>query len=77
MRRSWLKQHLKTHLAQGEKSLHPCEVCQERFTRRSDVLRHRAVVHRGERPFRCERCGKSYANKTLLRIHSATHDNKV
>lgn len=76
VKKSWYKQHLKTHLTKRVKSRFACQVCGQKFTRRGDVHRHRIVTHLNERPFKCDKCGKDFANKTLLRIHSATHDNK-
>lgn len=51
-----------------------CDVCGTKFGLKADLGRHRFRIHES-RSFRCERCGKSYAEHDQLKYHiRVTHE---
>nr|XP_045608984.1 uncharacterized protein LOC123764831 [Procambarus clarkii]XP_045608990.1 uncharacterized protein LOC123764831 [Procambarus clarkii] len=53
---------------------HPCETCGQRFTVRSDLMRHLNTVHSNLRPYDCDLCGEKFATSDALRYHrNKTH----
>lgn len=53
-----------------------CEYCGKRFTSRfhSNYLSH-LKYHIGDRPHKCNECGKTYIEAQTLKIHLRTHSN--
>ena len=45
-----------------------CQYCSKGFLNRSQLSRH-MVVHTGERPWKCGRCGKTFQQKAHLTGH--------
>ena len=64
------KQYLKDHVAWRHKgeSKHVCKYCQRQFPKGAQLRNHERT-HTGERPFKCEECGKAFVQK----IHLTTH----
>ncbi|XP_013927325.1 PREDICTED: zinc finger protein 544-like [Thamnophis sirtalis] len=61
-----------THRARPGEQACQCPVCGERFTWKSNLIRHRRI-HTGEKPYRCAECGKSYTRKNALDRHKRIH----
>ncbi|XP_060786231.1 zinc finger protein 142 [Neoarius graeffei] len=68
-----LKYHMTKH--SGAKS-YSCEECEYR-TNRADALRvHRETRHRDMRSFICEKCGKAFKTRFLLKTHQKRHSDE-
>lgn len=63
------------YAVKGDKS-YVCEECEYR-TNRADALRvHRETQHRDTRPFICEKCGKAFKTRFLLKTHQKRHSDE-
>ncbi|XP_028847021.1 zinc finger protein 142 isoform X2 [Denticeps clupeoides] len=70
---SQLKYHMTKHT--GSKP-YACEECEYR-TNRPDALRvHRETRHRDVRSFICEKCGKAFKTRFLLKTHQRKHSEE-
>ena len=45
-------------------NLFKCEVCDYKFSQKSDMKKHVASVHEGKKPFKCDICDYSRYQKT-------------
>lgn len=59
-----------------KKVLYKCGHCKEVFFTRSVLSRH-LIKHSTNKPFQCEKCLKSFSNKTDLFYHRRTHTRSV
>ncbi|KAK7077695.1 hypothetical protein SK128_024148 [Halocaridina rubra] len=48
---------------------HPCETCGQRFTVRSDLMRHLNTAHSTLKPYDCDLCGEKFVTSDALRYH--------
>jgi Zinc finger, C2H2 type len=55
-----------------DKTLHPCTLCDKRFTRKVNLQSH-VDNHKGKRPFDCKECGKCFTRKNDLFRHNKIH----
>ncbi|XP_012993323.2 zinc finger protein 142 isoform X2 [Esox lucius] len=70
---SQLKYHMTKHT--GDKP-YACDECEYR-SNRSDALRvHRETRHSEERTFICEKCGKGFKTRFLLKTHQRKHSEE-
>uniref|UniRef100_A0A3Q1CLH3 C2H2-type domain-containing protein n=1 Tax=Amphiprion ocellaris TaxID=80972 RepID=A0A3Q1CLH3_AMPOC len=53
-------------------TIHQCHSCSKGFLSLSKLQRH-MMIHTGQRPFGCDICGKTFRQKTHLRVHYRTH----
>lgn len=51
-----------------------CGICQKKFVKRSYLLQHINYKHT-EKPFRCVKCHKKFANEDALENHMMKHQN--
>lgn len=73
--RSGLFTHVKSHKANPK--LHECPVpeCGYTSVNTSNMLRHRRMVHEGERKFQCEVCAKYFGYKWVRDAHLKDEHN--
>ena len=64
------RSHLRTHL--GEK-LFKCDLCDDSFTRKNDVKRHKKLIHEKPRDHQCQKCEKYFLTQENLRDHELKH----
>ncbi|CAG2208231.1 unnamed protein product [Mytilus edulis] len=53
----------------------PCSKCDKIFTRLRYLKKH-ITLHKPEKPFLCDFCGKSFKTQTYLTIHHRSHSKK-
>jgi len=70
MKEASMKTHFQTH---SKVRPFACNLCEQRFTRRSDMLRHQKVLHRKHKPHVCKLCRKHFSTKPLLLAHLRNH----
>nr|XP_039264243.1 zinc finger protein 227-like [Styela clava] len=71
-----LKNHFKSHFPdEPENQKQKCEICGKML---SSVQRKTVHMkqHTGERPYKCDVCGKSYCDKGALKKHIIRHSKK-
>ncbi|XP_071758323.2 uncharacterized protein LOC139914034 [Centroberyx gerrardi] len=58
-------------MAQSVAKYH-CDICFKKFVSPSKLERH-YLIHTGQRPFRCDVCGKTFTQLAHVRTHQRTH----
>lgn len=58
----------KVNSSNGDYTTHRCLICPYTSIYLTNIKRH-LLNHTGERPFKCNLCGKSFKEKRLLKIH--------
>jgi len=69
MQKHSLRQHMFTH----KEATIQCNGCEKMFTTEDKMMRHFKLVHERIRPFKCEVCGKGFANAANLKTHHVVH----
>ncbi|XP_068183639.1 zinc finger protein 45-like isoform X2 [Antennarius striatus] len=54
-----------------------CDYCPKRFNHKAHRDLHMKARHTGEKPCRCDVCGKAYTCVSVLKTHRATHFDKT
>ena len=70
-----ISKNLPSHLHYHRQStLRPyiCQECSQTFTHASSLKRH-ALLHTGNKQFRCEKCGKEFFQKVAYETHCKSH----
>ncbi|CAC5381029.1 KRAB [Mytilus coruscus] len=71
-----LRKHIrfihKTAEEDGNRKEYPCPFCDKVFYSNGHRKRH-LIKHTGERPFKCEECGKGFTEKRSLQNHQRIH----
>ena len=73
-----ISKNLPSHLHYHRQStLRPyiCQECSQTFTHASSLKRH-ALLHTGNKQFRCEKCGKEFFQKVAYETHCKSHTNE-
>lgn len=52
----------------SRQSGHPCERCGRMFTRKSDAVKHKRVVHDKVKTYVCRECGRKFARKDYCTV---------
>ncbi|XP_042190357.1 transcription factor IIIA [Callorhinchus milii] len=75
-RRSFLKEHLKTHSLERTVFRCPRDSCTRTYTTSFNLQSHILSHHERRKPFACQHpgCSKSFAMKQSLERHTVTHD---
>jgi len=78
-----LKRHIKrVHFGERERSPKPrsrgkgdfeCNVCNKTLSGAYELKRHKAQKHQEDKPYPCEFCKKTFADRNKLMIHRRTH----
>ncbi|XP_076049237.1 uncharacterized protein LOC143029918 isoform X2 [Oratosquilla oratoria] len=58
------------HLPRCLPGPYPCQVCSQVFNSKKDLNYHKKKVHRDEKSFVCEECGKCFKLRTSLQKHA-------
>ena len=46
-----------------------CDLCDKTLACRVSLLNHKVLVHKLEKPFKCDKCGKGFENERVLKRH--------
>lgn len=68
-----LEVHYRVHSARSM-LLHTCNICQENFSTKIRLTRHKIREHSGYRPFTCHVCRKPFIFKSQLTSHVKEHN---
>ncbi|KAF7992198.1 hypothetical protein HCN44_001523 [Aphidius gifuensis] len=67
-----LKAHKLIHNI-GDKPVFQCELCPTTCGRKTDLRIHVQKLHTSDKPLKCKRCGKTFPDRYMLKLHNQTH----
>lgn len=71
-----LVQDVSRHIQSCHQHKHVCDICGAKFGFNSNLIDHKRT-HTGDRPYRCEMCGKGFAQTSTLYLHiRSIHTNE-
>uniref|UniRef100_A0A8C6S7E3 C2H2-type domain-containing protein n=1 Tax=Neogobius melanostomus TaxID=47308 RepID=A0A8C6S7E3_9GOBI len=69
--------YLLSYCWRGEKTIawtmFPCDRCEKSYTARGALITHKRQHHSGEKPHRCDQCGRCYVWESQLKTHYRVH----
>ena len=72
------KSHLKVHILSVHEGVqYTCETCHKTFNHQNSLKRHVEADHLNIKNFLCSDCGKAFAEKVKLQVHSLSVHKKI
>lgn len=68
-----MKEHCRAIHSEKRQRQFECEVCAEKFHRKTHLKQHLFAKHAGHYRFSCDKCGKGYLLESRLKRHQASH----
>lgn len=57
----------------AQTGVHKCFDCDKTFNKACYLTQHNKTFHSGDKPYKCQRCGKRYSNETIYENHVKRH----
>ena len=50
-----------------------CEICNKRFSEKSNLFKHKKTIHFGDKKYKCETCDKEFVQSSHVKRHEKAH----